>query len=156
MVMVRPKPVEMMVVEILVEHVLLDKSAAKEPVSAVQTVLEDNVEMMVAEESHVDLVLHPKPAKTDSVQELLWLIVPEDNVETTELVETAETALLVKDAEPASVSATMTAMKEIAETPFKLMEPILASALKDLVEPVLPDSLVVPMDVVLLKHLVMF
>lgn len=154
--MVRPKPVEMMVVEILVEHVLLDKSAAKELVSAVQTVLEDNVEMMVAEESLVDLVLHPKPAKTDSVQELLWLIVPEDNVETTELVETAETALLVNDAELASVSATMTAMKEIAEMPFKLTEPILASALRDPVEPVLPDSLVVPMDVVLPKHLVMF
>lgn len=156
MVMVRPKPVEMMDVEIPVEHALLDKSAAEEHVSAVLTVLEDNAEMMDAEESLVVPVLLLKPAKTDSVQELLWLTVPEDNAEIIELVETVVTARLVNDADLVSVSATMIVTKEIVEMQVKPTEPILVSAHKDHVEPVLPVLLVETMGVVLLKPHVMF
>lgn len=154
--MVQPKPVEMMDVEVLVEPALLVKSAAEEPVSVLPTVPEDSAEMMVAEECLVDLALQLKPAKTVSVQELLLQTVPEDNVEITELGETVETAQLVNDAELESVSATMIVMKEIVEMQDKPKQLILVSALKDHVELALQDSLVEPMDVVLLKHPVTF
>lgn len=142
--------------EILVEHAHLDKNAAEEHVSAHLTVLEDNAEMMDVEESLVDLVLLLKPAKTDSVQELLWLTVREDNAEIIEPVETVETVPLVNDVDLVSVSAIMTVTKEIVEMQAKPTEPTLVSAHKDHVEPVPQVLLVEPMDVVLLKHLVMF
>lgn len=154
--MVQPKPVEMMDVEVLVEPAHLVKSVAEEPVSAVLTVPEDNAEMMGVEESLVDLAPQLKHAKTDSVQELLLLTVPEDNVEITELVEIVETVQLVNDAELVCVSATMIAMKETVEMQDKLKELILLSAHKDHVGRALLDSPVEQADVVLLKHPVTF
>lgn len=156
MVTVQPKPVEMMDVEIHVEHALVVKSAAEEPVSAVLTVLEDSAEMMAVEESLVDRALQLKHAKMDSVQELQLPTVPEDNAEITELVEIVETVRVVNDAELEFASATTIAMKETVEMQDKLKELILPSALKDHVEHVLQDLLVEPMDDVLLKHPVTF
>ena len=152
MVMVPPRLVEMMVVEVLVEPALLVRIAAEEHVSALPAVLEDNVEMMVAAEPHVDLVHPPKLALTDYVLELPQLTALEDSVETTELEETVEVAQQDKDAVPDFVNATTTVTRETVEQQSKLMEPILDCAHKDLVEPVPMGLLVQPMEDAQLKH----
>ena len=122
----------MMDVGVLVALVHLAKNVVAGPVHALQIVPEDSVGMMVAEEHLVENVPPHKLAQTDFVLEPPLLIVPGDNVETTEQVEIVVSAVQDKDAEPVNVSVIMIVMTEIVEQLFNLMEPILDFALKDL------------------------
>ena len=152
--MVPPRLVEMMGAEIPVEPVLVDRSVAEEPVFARPTVLEDNAEMTVAEETLVDLVHLHNHAPTDFVPVQPPLTVLEDSAVITEPEETVVAAQQDKDAVQDFANAIMTVMTEIVEQPFKLMEQISHCAHKDLVEHVPPVLLVEPMEDAQLRHLV--
>jgi len=135
MVMEPPRPAVTMVVVDHAVPVPLAKSAAREVASVSQVVLEETVEMMDVEETHVVSVLHLRHARTEFVPELPLLTVPEEPVDPTVLVEAAEAVHLDKDAVLDNANVTMTAMKEIVVMLFNQKEPTLAYAPKDLVEP---------------------
>lgn len=155
MEMAPPRPVEMTDVVALAEPVPLDKSAAEEHVSAVQAALEDNAVMMGVVEPPVDLAPRLKLAQMEFVLEQQSLNVQEEFVDQTELEEVADPVRLVKDAELVNVSATTTVTRETVVMQFKLTEPILACAHKDLVVLAPLDSPVEPTEDVQLSHLVL-
>lgn len=148
------RPVEMTVVEALVELALSDKSAAEELVSAAQAALEDNAVMMAAVEPRVDLALPLNLAQTEFVLEQLPLIVLEESVDQTEPEETADPVPLAKDAELVNASATTTVTRETVGMQFRPMELILVCAHKDLVEPAPTDLPVEPTEDAQPLHLV--
>ena len=145
-----------MVVEVLVELVPLDKTAAEDNVSVLLTVQEETVEMMVAEETPVVSVLPHKHVPMDNVLELQQLTVLEEFVAPTVPEEAVAAARLDKDAGRDNANATMTVMNETVAMQFNPMEATLVCAHKDLAAHVPVDSLVEVMEDALHRPHVMF
>ena len=120
-----------MAVEVLVALAHSARSAVVAVALALLIAPADSVEMMVVEEHPVENVLQHKLVQMEFVWEPPVQIVLEDNVETTEPVEIAESAVLDNDAEQVNVSVTMTVMREIVELLLNLMELILPFVHKD-------------------------
>lgn len=141
--MAPPNSAVLMDAETLVEHAHLDKSAVGATALVLPTAVVDNAGMMVAEVTHVDLALMVKPVKMESVLELEAEPVEPESVVMTELEVLADHALLDKDAEVESVSATMTVTKETADQQLLMRD---LSVPVKAVEPAHPDLPVAPLD----------
>jgi len=130
----------------------LDKNVAEVTVPVLPIALVANVEMMVAAETHVEVVLMVNPVKTECVLAPESEPVDRGFVVTTESEVHVGLALLVKDVVEEPVSVTMTVTRETVDQPWLM--PVLSAQLK-LVGLVLPDLLAAPVDNVLLSLLVM-
>lgn len=143
----------MMVVEIHVDSVQVDKLVVVGFVCVNPIVLGDNVEMMDVEEILVDPVHPLKHAPMVFVRGQQQLTALEDNVEITEQEETVGVAQLVNDAGQDCVSASGIVKNEIAVMRSKHLELILHCVLKDLVGFAQMGSRVARMEDAQPKHL---
>jgi len=121
-------------VAVLVEHVPLVQHVVVASVFANQTVQADNAVMMVVGLHLAEFVLPLKPVPTEFVSELQLLIVLERYAEPIKPEEVVEVVprVNVVDLDNANVITIVT--KEIVEMQSNLMDPILESVLKNLVE----------------------
>jgi len=128
-VMVLIKPVDLMVVEILVVLVMEDKPVAEVSAFVFLTALAVIVVTMVVVVTLVESVLPLKLALMANVLELPLLTALVEFVDPIEMVVVVEVANLVKDVEGVIVNVSIVVRKEIVEMLFNLMEQTLHSAL---------------------------